>query len=57
MRARSSRPRIAWIPPFTAAGRERYPVSQQLFESYGFTALDFCDIDEEPNEEQLNHLD
>jgi peptidase E len=57
MRARSSRPRIAWIPPFSAAGRERFLVSQRLFESYGFTDLDFCDIDEEPNEEQLNHLD
>lgn len=57
MRARSSKPRIAWIPPFTAAGRERYPVAQRLFKSHGFTDLDYCDIDEEPDEEQLNHMD
>jgi peptidase E len=57
MRASSSRPRIAWIPPFTAMGRERFPAAQVLFESYGFSALDFCDIDQEPNGAQLARLD
>ena len=57
MRARSSRPKIAWIPPFTSAGRERFAGSQQLFESYGVKDLDYCDIDEEPDEEQLSHLE
>jgi hypothetical protein len=38
-------------------GRERFPAAQALFESYGFSALDFCDIDEEPNEAQLARLD
>jgi len=57
MRASSSRPRIAWIPPFTVMGRKRFPAAQALFESYGFSALDYCDIDEEPNVAQLARLD
>jgi peptidase E len=38
-------------------GRGRFPAAQALFESYGFSALDHCDIDEEPNEAQLARLD
>jgi peptidase E len=57
MRGRSPHPRIAWIPPFTGIGRERFPGAQQLFESYGFSDLDYCDVDEEPNERQLACLD
>ena len=55
MRSRS-RQRIAWIPPFTALGRERFPPARKLFESYGFPDVDYCDIDEEPDEGQLARL-
>lgn len=57
MRGGSPRPKIAWIPPFTRIGRERFPVAQELFESYGFSDLEYCDIDEEPDEGQLARLD
>jgi peptidase E len=57
MRSGGPRPRIAWVPPFTEIGRELFPAAQELFEAYGFSDLEFCDIDEEPNEEQLARLD
>ncbi len=50
-------PRVAWIPPLTSVGRERFSVAQALFQSLGVSALEFCDIDEEPNEKQLAQLD
>lgn len=57
MRRRGPRPRIAWIPPSTATGRERFTAALALFESFGFPDLEHCDIDEEPNEAQPAHLD
>jgi peptidase E len=57
MRGGGPRPRIAWIPPFTKMGRERFPLAQQLFGAHGFPDLEYCDIDEEPNQEQLARLD
>src|SRR6185295_2119906 len=57
MRGSGKRPRVAWIPPFTAMGREIFPAAQQLFESHGFSGLEYCDIDEERNEGQLACLD
>lgn len=57
MRGSAPSPRVAWIPPLTGTGRERFPAARQLFESYGFPALEYCDIDEEPNEGQLERLD
>ena len=57
MRSGSPRPRIAWIPPFTKAGRERFPSAQDLFGSYGFSNVEYYDIDEESNEGQLARLD
>lgn len=38
-------------------GHEHFPAAQDLFATYGFSDLDYCDIDEEPNEAQLSHLD
>jgi hypothetical protein len=49
--------KIAWIPPITDLGRKRFSSAQAQFESHGVVGLEYCDIDEEPNEEQLNHLD
>jgi peptidase E len=57
IRSGGPHPRIAWMPPFTEMGRERFPAAQELFGAYGFSDLEYCDIDEEPNEEQLAHLD
>ncbi|HEX5109825.1 MAG TPA: Type 1 glutamine amidotransferase-like domain-containing protein [Vicinamibacterales bacterium] len=48
---------VAWIPPLTSKGRERFPAAQQSFRSLGVSALEFCDIDEEPDERQLARLD
>ena len=57
MRAIGASPRVAWIPPFTTVGRERFPAAKKLFESIGFSRLEYCDIDEEPDEAQLARLD
>lgn len=57
MRSRGGSPRIAWIPPFSVAGRERFPSAKELFASYGFTGLEYCDIDAAPDTTQLSHLD
>ena len=56
MRDSAPSPRIAWIPPLTGIGRERFPAARKMFESYGFPALEYCDIDEESNERQLERL-
>ena len=56
MRDSAPSPRIAWIPPLTGIGRERFPAARKVFESYGFPALEYCDIDEESNERQLERL-
>jgi len=57
MRNRRPCPRIAWVPPFTRMGREHFPAAQELFAAYGFSDIEYCDIDDEPNEEQLAGLD
>jgi peptidase E len=57
MSSRRPCPRIAWIPPFTKMGREHFPAARELFAAYGFLDLEYCDIDEEANEEQLSNLD
>ena len=57
MRSGNPSPRIAWIPPFTEMGHELFPSAQELFGTYGFSDLEYCDIDEEPDEEQLARLD
>lgn len=57
MRSGVPSPRIGWIPPFTEMGREHFPVAQELFEAYGFSDLEFYDIDQEPDRDQLARLD
>jgi peptidase E len=57
IRRASPRPRIAWIPPFTTVGRERFPAARALFGVHGFADVEYCDIDEAPDERQLAHLD
>jgi peptidase E len=57
MRSGNPHPRIAWVPPFSEMGHARFPASHELFKAYGFSDLEYCDIDNEPNEEQLGHLD
>jgi peptidase E len=57
MRSGHPHPRIAWIAPFTRTGREHFAIAQDQFMLYGFFNLEYCDIDEEPNEGQLAALD
>jgi dipeptidase E len=57
IRATAREPRVAWIPPNTAAGRERFDAAQAQFQLLGVSAVEFCDIDEEPDKNQLAHLD
>ena len=57
MRSGKQHPRIAWVPPFSEMGHARFSASQELFKAYGFSDLEYCDIDNEPNEEQLDRLD
>ena len=57
MRSRHPHPRIAWIAPFTRTGHEHFPIAQDQFAAYGFLNLEYCDIDEGPNEVQLAALD
>jgi len=57
MRSGGPDPRIAWIPPFTATGHTLFPSAQGSFGAFGFSALEYCDIDEEANEAQLARLD
>ena len=52
----SSSPRVAWIPPFTSSGREHFPRAQRHWEAHGF-GIEYCDIDEEPDNDQLAALD
>jgi dipeptidase E len=57
MRSAARYPRIAWIPPFTDVHRERFAHARQQFRAYGFDNLEYCDIDAEPDEGQLSHLE
>jgi hypothetical protein len=57
MRNRYPHPRIAWIAPFTRTGREHFSIAQAQFAAYGFSNLEYCDIDEAPNQMQLAVLD
>ena len=56
IRSEVTNPRIAWIPPFSGEGHERFPQAKEYFKSFGFTNLDFIDIDEDPDERQLDNL-
>jgi dipeptidase E len=57
MRSGNPNPRIAWVPPFTEKGHKLFTASQELFRTYGFSNLEYCDINDEQKEEQLAHLD
>lgn len=56
MRSGEPYPRIAWMPPCTRTGRALFPAAQELFAAHGFSYLEYCDIDQEPNEAQLSDL-
>ncbi len=56
LRAGSTQPRIAWIPPVTDVGRKRFARAKALFGARGFGDLDYCDIDEEADAAQLARL-
>lgn len=54
MRARATRPRIAWIPPFT--GADDFAAATDRFAKLGFDALECCDIDQNLDQVQLAYL-
>jgi len=56
MRSRCADPRIAWIPPATRTGCPRFPIAQKVWEAYGFSKLEYCDIDEQPDSRKLAGL-
>jgi hypothetical protein len=56
IRVSAPKPRVAWIPPSTRAGCHRFARAQAQFQGVGISAVEVCDIDEEPNREQLAHL-
>jgi peptidase E len=56
MKSRATAPRIAWIAPETASGRERFPAAVEAFEKLGLATLDLCDIDDAPDADRLANL-
>jgi peptidase E len=54
MRSTASRPRIAWIPPFT--GAQDFAAAGEPFATLGFDALEYCDIDRDADQVQLAYL-
>jgi peptidase E len=57
IRATAPRPRIAWVPPITGTGRDRFAAARQLFGAYALSDLEYCDIDEDVDQGQLARLD
>lgn len=57
IRSLGARPRVAWIPPFTSAGKARFQTAQDAFQALGVSNLEYCDIDQEPDKAQLAQLD
>jgi peptidase E len=57
LRRAQSDPLVAWIPPLTSTGRDRFLLAQETFRSLGVARLELCDIDENPNGQQLTRLD
>lgn len=48
--------RVAWIAPLTAGTPDRFALAQQRFAEFGIEQLEYCDIDQEPDEVQLAYL-
>lgn len=57
LRKGSGAGRIAWMPPFTAMGRERFLTAQGVFRALSCPTIEYCDIDQEPSDSQLAGLD
>ncbi len=56
MRAKHPQPRIAWIPSTTASGQEHFPAAKEKFAANDFTRLEYFDIDEKLEVDQLARL-
>jgi len=56
LRRAAARPRVAWIPPLTSTGHAHFAAAEVAFRDLGVSSLEYCDIDEEPNETQLSAL-
>src|SRR5262245_44389010 len=57
IRATARHPRIAWIPAATRLGLKYFSRARLRWEACGFTDLEFCDIDQAPDDRQLSELD
>jgi len=56
IRSRSPEPAIAWVPPLTSSGQALFQRARTAFGALGFGSLHYCDIDEQPNQRQLDSL-
>ena len=50
-------PRVAWVPPITAVGKAKFADAQERFKSLGVSRLEFCDVDQVPDNGQRGGLD
>jgi hypothetical protein len=57
MRFKHPQPQIYWITSFTRTRREHFPIAQNQISAYGFFDIEYCDIDEKQNKNQLATLE
>ena len=57
IRSTGRSPRVAWLPPLSAEGHSRFQVARAAFQAVGVSDVEYCDIDEEPDQRQLDSLD
>jgi peptidase E len=56
MKAVSTQPRVAWIPPFTDPSGAAFADAQQRFRNLGIAQLECVDVDEDRDEVQIAYL-
>lgn len=57
MRIQGQNPRVAWIPPTTASGRQHFPAAKAQFAACGLDRVEYVDIDQAPDVRQLATLE
>ena len=56
LKAQGPNPRVAWIAPFSEGAPARFALAQARFAEFGIQHLEYCDIDQEPDDVQLAYL-
>jgi hypothetical protein len=56
LKAAAPNPRVVWIAPLTDGAQERFAAAQERFAEFGVEHLEYCDIDQEPDDVQLAYL-